>query len=92
MRRPHLSFRWLGSLANDTPLRFKMTLLAVMVLGGFALSMAMSAYLDDRARIGGATFSEIKQDRILMELVALQKADLNQVRAELGIPAMKWSR
>jgi methyl-accepting chemotaxis protein len=84
MRRARLSHRWFGSLSNDTPLRFKMTLLAVMVLGGFALSMAMSAYLDDRARIGGATFSEIKQDRILMELVALQKADLNQVRAELG--------
>ena len=29
----------------------------------------------------------MKQDRILMELVALQKADLNQVRAELGTMA-----
>jgi methyl-accepting chemotaxis protein len=84
MRLPRPSLRWLGSAVRDLPIRLKMTFLAVMVLGGFALSVGMSAYLDRRARIGGETFQEIKLDRILMELVALQKADLNQVRAELG--------
>jgi methyl-accepting chemotaxis protein len=87
MRLPRVSARRLGSLVNDVAIRFKMTALAAMVLGGFALSLALGAYLDERVRIGGSAFAEIKQDRILMELVALQKADLNQVRAELGTMA-----
>jgi methyl-accepting chemotaxis protein len=82
-----ISWSRLGGLANNTSLRFKMTLLAVAVLGGFAMSLLLGAYLNQRVRIGGSVFEEIKQDRILMELVALQKADLNQVRAELGTMA-----
>jgi len=86
-RFPRPSSRWLRALVDDAAMRFKMSLLAAMVLLGFALSLAMNAYLDQRVRIGGTAFREIKQDRILMELVALQKADLNQVRAELGMMA-----
>ncbi len=87
MRFPRPPTHWLGALVNDTAIRFKMALLAAMVLLGFGVSLAMNAYLDQRVRIGGTAFREIKQDRILMELVALQKADLNQVRAELGMMA-----
>jgi methyl-accepting chemotaxis protein len=82
-----LSFSRLGGVANDTSLRFKMTLLAVAVLGGYAVSLVLGAYLNQRVQIGGSVYGEVKQDRILMELVALQKADLNQVRAELGTMA-----
>jgi len=74
----------LGSLLNDTSLGFKMTLLAVAVLGGFVLSLALGSFLNQRVRIGGAEYARITGDRVLMELVALQKADLNQVIAELG--------
>jgi methyl-accepting chemotaxis protein len=74
----------LGGLVNDTSLRFKMSLLAVAVLGGFALSLLLGAWLNQRVRVGGSVYAEITQDRILMELVALQKADMNQVIAELG--------
>jgi len=87
MASPRFSFSRLGGLANNTSLRFKMTLLAVAVLGGYVMSLLLGAYLNQRVRIGGSVFEEIKQDRILMELVALQKADLNQVRAELGTMA-----
>jgi methyl-accepting chemotaxis protein len=87
MSLPLPSLRRIRTLADDTPIRVKMTLLAVMVLGGFLLSLALNAYLDARVRIGGSAFREIEQGRILMELVALQKADLNQVRAELGAMA-----
>jgi methyl-accepting chemotaxis protein len=82
MRLPRLLA--VGKLANDTSLRFKMTLLAVAVLGGFALSLVLGSYLNQRVRIGGSAYEKITEDRILMELVALQKADLNQVIAELG--------
>jgi methyl-accepting chemotaxis protein len=82
MRLP--SFPGVGKLANDTSLRFKMTLLAVAVLGGFVLSLVLGSYLNQRVRIGGSAYLRITEDRILMELVALQKADLNQVIAELG--------
>jgi methyl-accepting chemotaxis protein len=82
MRLPRLSR--LGGLTNDTSLRFKMTLLAVAVLGGFVLSLVLGSYLNQRVRIGGSVYGKITEDRILMELVALQKADLNQVIAELG--------
>jgi methyl-accepting chemotaxis protein len=82
-----LSFTRLGGVANDTSLRFKMTLLAVAVLGGYAMSLALGSYLNSRVRIGGTVFEEVKKDRILMELVALQKADLVQVYAELGTMA-----
>jgi methyl-accepting chemotaxis protein len=82
MRLP--SFLGVGRLANDTSLRFKMTLLAVAVLGGFALSLVLGSYLNQRVRIGGSVYGAITEDRIFMELVALQKADLNQVIAELG--------
>jgi methyl-accepting chemotaxis protein len=85
MRIPRPSIRPVGALLNDTAIRFKMTLLGVFVLVGCALSLVMSGYLEKRVSIGGTAFQEIKQDRILMELVALQKADLNQVRAELGV-------
>jgi methyl-accepting chemotaxis protein len=74
----------LGALANDTSLRFKMTLLAVAVLGGFVMSLLLGAFLNQRVRIGGSVYARITEDRVLMELVALQKADLNQVIAELG--------
>ncbi len=87
MRAPRLSSFRLRALVDDTAIRFKMTLLAAMVLSGFVLSLAVNAYLDERVRIGGVAFREMKQERILMELVALQKADLNQVRAELGTMA-----
>ncbi len=87
MRLPRLSLTRLGGMANDTSLRFKMTLLAVAVLGGYAMSLALGAYLNSRVRIGGTVYEEVKKDRILMELVALQKADLVQVYAELGTMA-----
>lgn len=77
----------IGKLANDTSLSFKMTLLAVAVLGGFALSLVLGTYLNQRVRIGGSEYARITEDRVLMELVALQKADLNQVLAELGTMA-----
>jgi methyl-accepting chemotaxis protein len=83
MKSPGSSAGRFGRLANDTSLRFKMTLLAVAVLGGFLVSLLLGSYLNQRVRIGGSVVEEIKQGRILMELVALQKADLNQVRAEL---------
>jgi methyl-accepting chemotaxis protein len=71
-------------LSNDTSLRVKMTLLAVAVLGGYVMSLLLGTYLNQRVRVGGSVYEEIKEDRIFMELVALQKADLNQVIAELG--------
>lgn len=70
--------------ANDTSLRLKMTLLAVAVLGGYVASLLLGTYLNQRIRVGGPVYEEIKEDRVFMELVALQKADLNQVIAELG--------
>ncbi|MGB8929759.1 MAG: methyl-accepting chemotaxis protein [Anaeromyxobacteraceae bacterium] len=84
MRHPRLSLPRLGDLATGVSIRAKMTVLAVSVLGGFALSLALGSYLNQRVRIGGAVYAKITEDRILMELVALQKADLNQVIAELG--------
>jgi methyl-accepting chemotaxis protein len=82
-----LSFSRLGGVSNDTTLRVKMTLLAVAVLGGYATSLLLGAYLNARVQIGGTVFEEVKKDRILMELVALQKADLIQVYAEMGTMA-----
>jgi methyl-accepting chemotaxis protein len=84
MRFPRISP---GALARDLAIRSKMALLAVLVLAAFGLSLGLSWYFDEHVRIGGTAFRDMKQDRILMELVALQKAELNQVTAELGAMA-----
>ena len=84
MAFPKFSSSRFGGLSNDTSLRVKMTLLAVAVLGGYVMSLLLGTYLNQRVRVGGSVYEEIKEDRIFMELVALQKADLNQVIAELG--------
>lgn len=84
MRLPRLSLRALRARVDDVPIRFKMTALAILVLGAFGLSLAMNAYLDEQVRIGGTNFDEIEQIHDLMVLVAHQKSDLNEVRAELA--------
>jgi len=65
-------------------LRAKMMLLAVLVLGGFALSLALGTVINRQVQIGGRTYNRIQFDRTLLEQVALQKADLTQVRTELA--------
>jgi methyl-accepting chemotaxis protein len=71
------------ALVDDTSLKVKMALLAVVVLGGFTGSLLLSTWLDQRVRIGGEVYSRVTEERALMELAALQKADLNEVLVEL---------
>lgn len=64
-------------------IRGQLTLITLLVLIGCGGSFALFFTLVDRVKIGGAQYREIRSNMTQLEAIALLKADLNQVRAEM---------
>lgn len=63
-------------------LRTKMFLLLAAVLAGFVITVLMGLQTVQEVRVGSSLYITIKENKYLLERIALLKAELNQVRAE----------
>ncbi len=69
---------------QNLPIRYKMGMLGVFVVLGFITIIILGSTVIEKVRIGGELYKEIEQAHEFLEMMAQQKSDLNQVRAELG--------
>jgi len=69
--------------ARHWKLRTKMLLLAAIVFAGFALSTVLATLTLNQVKVGGALYSQIKNDKNSLERIALLLLNLNKVNAEV---------
>ncbi|MBI5641604.1 MAG: MCP four helix bundle domain-containing protein, partial [Nitrospirae bacterium] len=66
-------------------IRYKMLLIAVLVLIGFASSTTVGLYTLNQVKVGSGLYNKIQNYKNSLERIALLKSDLNQVRAEMTV-------
>jgi len=71
-------------LGGQLGLRAKLFLIAFGVLAGMALSLAVSLWTIETVKVGGPLYGRIREYKDSLEGMAILRADLNQVRAELA--------
>ncbi|MDD2366875.1 MAG: methyl-accepting chemotaxis protein [Desulfuromonadaceae bacterium] len=64
-------------------LRTKMVLLSAAAFAGILIVGAISMYLMNQVRIGGAVYQGIQKDKDALESIALLKSDLFQINSEM---------
>ncbi|HEX9243795.1 MAG TPA: methyl-accepting chemotaxis protein [Anaeromyxobacter sp.] len=65
-------------------LRTKLLLVALAALGAMALALAANLWTVSVVKVGGPLYERIRERQQAVEQLALLRADLSQVRAELG--------
>jgi len=78
--------RFLRKLAfmNNTNLRVKLFLISMFVFIGFVLSTVMGIYITNQVKVGSGLYKTIQNRKTSLEMIALLKSDLNQVRGEFA--------
>jgi methyl-accepting chemotaxis protein len=67
-----------------TGLRAKLFVIAALALAGMAATLGGSMWIIEGVRVGGPLYVRIRAHQDALEALALLRADLNQVRAELA--------
>jgi methyl-accepting chemotaxis protein len=65
-------------------LRAKLVLIAALALAGMGATLAGGLWLVRTVQVGGPLYAHIRENKDSLEALALLRADLNQVRAELA--------
>ncbi|HUL60673.1 MAG TPA: methyl-accepting chemotaxis protein [Anaeromyxobacteraceae bacterium] len=78
--------RWTAALKAPArlTLRRKALLVALLALAGMAATVAANVWTVHTVKIGGALYQRIREYKDSLEALAILRADLNQVRAELA--------
>ena len=79
-------FRWTKALrlGGGLQLRTKMFVIAFAALGGMALTLAANLWTIETVKVGGPLYAQIRDRKDALEHLAILRADLNQIRAELA--------
>jgi methyl-accepting chemotaxis protein len=80
MSRPKASRRTGARLS----LRSKLFLIAFCALGAMGATLAASLWTIETVKVGGPLYAQIRDRKTALEQLAILRADLNQIRAELG--------
>jgi methyl-accepting chemotaxis protein len=65
-------------------LRSKLLLIALGALAGMAATLATNLWTIETVKVGGALYDQIRDRKSALERLAILRADLNQIRAELA--------
>ncbi len=78
--------RWIRAprFASRLTLRTKLLLIALGALGGMGATLAANLWTVETVKVGGPLYAQIVDRRVALEQLAILRADLNQVRAELA--------
>lgn len=77
---------------NNVKLRFKLLLISAIVFIGFVLSTAMGIYIMNEVKVGSSLYKTIQNRKTSLEMIALLKSDLNQVRGEFATLIVETDR
>ncbi|MEI6826418.1 MAG: MCP four helix bundle domain-containing protein, partial [Desulfuromonadales bacterium] len=69
--------------SSGLTLRTKMVLLSAAAFSGILLVAAISLFMINEVRIGGAVYRAIQKDKDALESIALLKSDLFQINSEI---------
>ncbi len=71
-------------LTSRLSLRSKLLLIAFGALAGMGATLAANLWTVETVKVGGALYTQIRDRKSTLEQLAILRADLNQVRAELA--------
>jgi methyl-accepting chemotaxis protein len=72
------------SLGARLQLRTKLLLVALAALAAMALALGANLWTVSTVKVGGPLYAQIRERQSALEQLALLRADLNQIRAELA--------
>src|SRR5512133_669032 len=86
--------RWIRALrpAARLSLRSKLLLIALGVAAGMGATLAVNLWTVETVKVGGALYAQIRDRKNALEQLAILRADLNQVRAELAALVVETNR
>jgi methyl-accepting chemotaxis protein len=79
-----LDFKRALRLGGQLGLRTKLFLIAFGALAGMALTLGVNLWTVETVKVGGPLYARIRDYKDSLEQIAILRADLNQVRAELA--------